>query len=135
VLTSPLVKILAGSEIQQIISGKTFERYLNRARGAAELAIQEAGVLPSATKPFSGISQLFHAIKKPSPVQSFTETTESVSSQERTEQQPIGSDRRKSGSPTLLQLLKPSSVWRACIAERRQHAVLVVGEFEGQHWT
>jgi CRISPR-associated endonuclease/helicase Cas3 len=54
----------------------TLERYLGRARGAAERAIKEAGILPSTAKPFSGISQLFPAIKKPSAVQAFAETAE-----------------------------------------------------------
>jgi CRISPR-associated endonuclease/helicase Cas3 len=54
----------------------TFERYWRLAREAAKRAIDEAGVLPSKTSSFAGVSQLFSSIKRLSPVQAFAQSTE-----------------------------------------------------------
>ena len=59
-----------------IADDPTFERYWSFARQAAKRAINDAGVLPSKTKPFAGMSQLFPNIGSPSPVQAFAETAE-----------------------------------------------------------
>jgi CRISPR-associated endonuclease/helicase Cas3 len=55
---------------------QTFARYWNLAREAATRAINDAGVLPSRTKPFAGMSQLFPSISSLSPVQAFADTAE-----------------------------------------------------------
>ena len=59
-----------------IVDDQTFEHYWNLSREAAKRAINDAGVLPSTTKPFAGMSQLFPSISSPSPVQAFAETAE-----------------------------------------------------------
>jgi CRISPR-associated endonuclease/helicase Cas3 len=59
-----------------ITEDPTFERYWSLARETAKRAIDEAGVLPSTTKPFAGMSRLFPSIKSLSPVQAFAESAQ-----------------------------------------------------------
>jgi CRISPR-associated endonuclease/helicase Cas3 len=56
-----------------IIGDEAFQHYWGHACNSARRAIDEAGVLPSMTRPFAGMSQLFPSIKTASPVQAFAE--------------------------------------------------------------
>jgi CRISPR-associated endonuclease/helicase Cas3 len=58
------------------VQDKKLERYWEMAREAAQRAINEAGVLPSKTRSFAGLSQLFGKIKSLSPMQKFAESAD-----------------------------------------------------------
>jgi CRISPR-associated endonuclease/helicase Cas3 len=52
----------------------TLERYWERARQAAQHAVDQAGITPGEVRRFGGMSQLFPSVRVPSPVQIFAET-------------------------------------------------------------